>query len=53
MTKKKDGKKVNYVLDRDVAEALEEFCEKTGRTMTKVVELAIEKYIEEHREEMK
>ena len=52
MKEKKDGIKVNYILDRRIAEALEEFCEKTGRTKTKVVELALEKFIEEHKNEM-
>lgn len=52
MKDKKDGIKVNYILDRRIAESLEEFCEKTGRTKTKVVELALEKFIEEHKNEM-
>ena len=52
MKDKKDGIKVNYILDRRIAEALEEFCDKTGRTKTKVVELALEKFIEEHKNEM-
>ena len=45
---KKDIVKVNYSMDRSVAEALEEFCERTGRTKTKVVELAVKEYIEKH-----
>ena len=52
MKDKKDGIKVNYILDRRIAESLEEFCQKTGRTKTKVVELALEKFIEEHKNEM-
>lgn len=48
--KPKDGVKVSYVLDRKTAEALDKFCEETGRTKTKVVELAINAYIEKHEE---
>lgn len=48
---KKDIVKVNYSMDRSVAEALDEFCEKTARTKTKVVELAIKEYIERHNDE--
>lgn len=42
----KDSIKVSYTLDRKVAEALEKFCEKTGRTKTKVVEMAIQEFID-------
>ena len=48
--KPKDGTKVSYVLDRKIAEALDKFCEETGRTKTKVVELAIMEYIDRHEE---
>ena len=47
---KKDIVKVNYSMERSVAEALDEFCEKTARTKTKVVELAIKEYLERHKE---
>lgn len=46
----KDGIKVSYVLDRKTAEALDKFCEETGRTKTKVVELAIMEFIKKHKE---
>lgn len=49
--KPKDGIKVSYVLDRKTAEALDKFCEETGRTKTKVVELAINEFIKKHRQE--
>jgi len=48
---KKDIVKVNYSMDRSVADALEEFCDRTARTKTKVVELAIMEYIERHTNE--
>lgn len=47
----KDGIKVSYVLDRKVAEALDKFCAETGRTKTKVVELAIIEFIKKHKKE--
>ena len=49
--KAKDGIKVSYVLDRKTAEALDKFCEETGRTKTKVVELAINEFIKKHKQE--
>ena len=48
---KKDIVKVNYSMDRSVAAALEEFCDRTARTKTNVVELAIMEYIERHTNE--
>jgi len=50
---KKEGVKVNLLLDKTVNDKLVQFCETTARTKTKVVELAIMKYIEDHKEEMK
>lgn len=47
----KDCIRVSYTLERKVAESLAAFCEETGRTKTKVVELAIQEYIKNHREE--
>ena len=44
----KDSIKVSYTLDRKVAESLEKFCVDTGRTKTKVVELAITEFIEKY-----
>jgi len=46
----KDCIKVSYTLDRQVAERLDNFCVSTGRTKTKVVELAIDEFIEKHKE---
>lgn len=50
MKKKEGAVKVSYVLDGKVAETLDTFCEETGRTKTKVVELAIMEFIEKHKE---
>lgn len=48
--KAKDGIKVCYILERKVAEALDEFCLETGRTKTRVIELAVIEYIKRHKE---
>lgn len=48
---KKDGTKVSYIIDSSLLSELKEFCERTGRTKTKVIELAIRKYLDEHRNE--
>jgi len=47
---KKDSVKVSYTLEREVVDLLDTFCEKTGRTKTKVVEMAIKAFIKEHQE---
>ena len=48
---KKDGTKATYIIENTILEELEEFCERTGRTKTKVVELAIKDYLENHKDE--
>jgi len=48
---KKDGTKATYYLETALIEALEEFCDKTGRTKTKVVEIAIKEYLEKHKDD--
>lgn len=48
----KDSIKVSYTLDRKVAESLEKFCKDTGRTKTKVVELAITDFILKNKSEV-
>ena len=46
---KKEGVKVSYVLEKQVAEALDKFCDETGRSKTKVIELAVKEFIENHK----
>ena len=48
---KKDGTKVCYMISNDILKELETFCEETGRSHTKVIEMALKKYIEENRED--
>lgn len=45
--KTKDSKVVSFSLDVKVIEKLEEYCKKTYVPKTKVVELAILKYVDE------
>lgn len=45
----KDSVKVSYTLDREIAKRLEQFCEETGRTKTKVVEMAIQEFIDKRK----
>ena len=48
---KKDGKKVSYIISTELLRELDEFCERTGRTKTKVIEIAIRKYLDSHKGE--
>lgn len=47
---KKEGVKVSYVLEKQVAEALDKFCDETGRSKTKVIEMAVKEFIEKHKD---
>ena len=48
---KKDSVKVSYTLERRIVDEMELFCEKTGRTKTKVIEIALEEYLKRHKDE--
>ena len=48
---KRDATKVSYMIDNELLKQLENFCEKTGRTKTKVIEMAISLYLEEHKDD--
>lgn len=48
---KKDGVRVNYYLEKQIIDDLDKFCERTGRTKTKVVEIAIKEYLERHKDD--
>lgn len=48
---KRDGTKVSYIIANDILKELEDFCERTGRTKTKVIEMALRKFLEEHRDD--
>ena len=46
---KRDATKVSYMIDNELLKQLEDFCERTGRTKTKVIEMALKLYLEEHK----
>lgn len=48
---KKEGVRTNYYLEKQIVDELDEFCERTGRTKTKVVEIALKEYLEKHKDE--
>lgn len=47
----KDGVRHSFLIERELSEALDEFCEKTARSKTKVVEAAIKEYMDKHADE--
>ena len=44
---KKDGTKVTYIIENALLRELEDYCEKTGLTKTKVIEFALREYLKE------
>ena len=48
---KRDATKVSYMIDNELLKQLEDFCERTCRTKTKVIEMAISLYLEEHKDD--
>lgn len=48
----KDGIKKTFYIKKDIVEQFESFCEKTARSKTKVVEVALVEYMEKHKDEM-
>ena len=48
---KRNATKASYLIDNELLKQLEEFCEKTGRTKTKVIEMAITLYLKEHKDD--
>ena len=48
---KRNATKVSYMIDNELLKQLEDFCERTGRTKTKVIEMAISLYLEEHKDD--
>ena len=45
---KKDGSPLNIILDRETLVALKRYCDTTGATKTKAVEIAIKKFVESY-----
>ena len=47
----KDGVKTNFLMEKKIAEDLKEYCERTGRTKTKVIEMAVREYRDRHKDD--
>ena len=48
---KRDATKISFLIDNDLLKKLEDFCRRTGRTKTKVIEMAILRFLEEHKDD--
>ena len=46
---KRDATKVSYMIDNELLKQLNDFCKRTGRSKTKVIEMALVLYLEEHK----
>lgn len=48
---KKDGVRINYYIEKDVKEMLDEYCEDMGQTNTLAIERILRKHLEIYRKE--
>lgn len=48
---KRDATKVSYIISNELLKELEEFCERTGRTKTKVIEMSLRLFLDEHKDD--
>ena len=48
---KKDGVFINYYIDKNVKEMLDEYCEDVGQTNTLVIERILRGYLENYQKE--
>ena len=51
--KKKDGRHINYYIDRMIYERLEEYADKKGQTMTMALERILKQLFDKNDEEKK
>ena len=51
--KKKDGRHINYYIDRMIYERLEEYADKKGQTMTMALERILKPFFDKNDEEKK
>ena len=49
---KRNAKKVSYNLDNELLAKLKEYCSKTGRYETRVIEMALEEFLKAHKNEI-
>ena len=45
---KKDGRYVNYDIEREIYEKLEKYCEEVGQTKTVAIERILTKYLDNY-----
>lgn len=50
---KKDGRHINYYIDRMIYERLEEYADKKGQTMTMALERILKQFFDKNDEEKK
>ena len=50
---KKDGKHVNFYIDRQLWEAVEKYSEETGVTKTRILEIGAREYLEKRGAEVR
>ena len=48
---KKDGRSVNFYLDRTIMDRVEDYAEENGQTLTKAVERLLEKALDEDKQD--
>lgn len=48
---KKDGRSVNFYLDRNIMDRVEDYAEENGQTLTKAVERLLEKALEDEKKD--
>ena len=51
--KKKDGRHINYYIDRLIYERLEEYADEKGQTMTTALERILKQFFDKNEEEKK
>lgn len=51
--KKKDGRHINYYIDRMIYERLEEYADEKGQTMTMALERILKQFFDKNDEEKK
>ena len=51
--KKKDGRHINYYIDRMIYERLEEYADEKGQTMTMALERILKQFFDKNDEETK
>ena len=48
---KKDGRSVNFYLDRNIMDRVEDYAEENGQTLTKAVERLLEKALDDDKKD--